>query len=182
MKNLRKNKYMGILACCSLVFLISCSKEEAPTATPVVPVVQDPAASINVTIGTAPVYVGQLMAQYDDFLKKQVPFAQLAQEFYNNPSDLSMVAPIEVAVEELMEVILHTENLTPPESLVAEHKELVLAAYRLAEVLEEYAEYYTGSLEFASEKQQKMYTGLTTYYSGKSHDYINLLDEIATKT
>lgn len=182
MKNLSKNKYLGLFACCSLLFLVSCSKEEAPAAPSAPAVVEDPTANIKVTIGSNPVYYGQLIDQYDNFLALQITFARLAQEFYNDPSNLSMVDPIEVAVEELMALILVTESLTPPESLVSKHKELVLASYRLAEVLEEYAVYYTDSLEFTSEKQQKMYEGLTTYYSGKSQDYINLLQEISTMT
>lgn len=180
MKNVNKNKYLAIFACCTVLLLTSCSKEQAPVVA--TPAVVDPAANIPITIGTNPVYYSQVIEQYDNFLKKQVTFAQLAQEFYNNPSDLSSVAPIEVAVEELMEVILHTESLTPSQSLVDDHKDLVLASYRLAEVLEEYAEYYTGSLEFESDKQRKMYEGLTTYYSGKSKDYIDLLQDISTKT
>lgn len=206
----KKNIGMILLCGCLLFTLSACSEEESTTSAQssseastsdgaasqvespdsttgivvedsIVPEFDDP-SELSVKTGSNVTYMNQILDLYSNFLAKQSTFGKLAGDFYRDPTNLTYVADIDIVIEALIGILMDTAYLTPPENMVKEQQNLIAAAYRLVEVLEEYAVYYEGSLEFESENKKKMYEGLTTYYSGKSKDFLDLLTELKEKT
>lgn len=206
----KKNIELLLLGSCLLFTLSACSEEASTTSPPssseastsdgassqvessgsatdivvedsVVPDFDDP-SELSVKTGSNVTYMNQILDLYSNFLAKQSTFGKLAGDFYRDPTNLTYVADIDIVIQALIDILMDTAYLTPPEYLVEEQQNLIAAAYRMVEVLEEYAVYYEDSLEFESENKQKMYEGLSTYYSGKSKDFLDLLTELKEQT
>lgn len=129
--------------------------------------------------GTNGSYRAEVTALYDTFLSHQIKFAQAAEILYmEDPNHEESLETYQGHIENIKETLLTADTLSPPQNMVDYHMEMVDNAFIVIWVLNQFEDEFENGLDFATEKDQLIFEGLSTYYSGVSMDLLDSIKEI----